>query len=90
MPSVKEEEDPSMLRYESRPGLDTSPMAENNMERRQGSEEGGVGPKKDAAGGTADEIPGGKLGTMTPMPPSGHSRRARSGKRGGMVVLFPS
>ncbi|KAL3806618.1 hypothetical protein ACHAXA_004422, partial [Cyclostephanos tholiformis] len=76
--SVKEEEDPSMLRYESRPGLDTSPMADDDKERRQGSEDGqGQGNE---AGGTNDEKTGEKLGSRTPMPPTGHSRRVSTGQ----------
>jgi hypothetical protein len=75
LPSVKEEEDPSMLRYESRPGLDTSPMAGN--ENLQGAEGGGQG-----RGQIEDAEAGETLPTRTPMPPAGHSRRVSPGKRG--------
>ena len=83
-----------MLRYESRPGLDTSPMAEDNRGERRVApkDDGGVGGREDevAGGTTVDETSrGGKLGTRTPMPPSGHSRRVSSGERcGDRPVLF--
>ena len=75
-----------MLRYESRPGLDTSPMADDDKERRQGSEDG-QGQGKEA-GGTNDEKTGEKLGSRTPMPPTGHSRRVSTGKRGECPSFF--
>ena len=61
--SIKEdEEDPAMLRYETRPGLDMSPMVES------------LAKKKDDEGVTFDSDVEGP----TPMPPSGQHRRISS------------
>lgn len=79
LPSVKEEEDPSMLRYESRPGLDTSPMAGDKDP--QSAEGGGQGRDQKKDEGTTDET-GKTHPNRTPMPPAGHSRHVSSGKRG--------
>jgi hypothetical protein len=75
--SVKEEEDPSMLRFESRPGLDTSPMA--GGQGRQAVKGGGQGRDQKKNDGTTDET-GMTPPIRTPMPPAGQHRRVSSGK----------